>query len=72
MVANDRRGETTLGTEAESLQRNIPAGFHNTPMQQVDRFKLRPLCRDQPENDKLVLGHVFEWLKGAGARIIVF
>ena len=47
MVANDRRAKAALSTEAKSLQRDVPARFRNTPTQYVDRFKLRPFCRDQ-------------------------
>ena len=41
-------------------------------MQYIDGFHLRSLCRDKSQNHKLILRHVFQWLKGAGARIVVF
>ena len=72
IVADDGRSEAALGAEAESLQRKVPTGFSNTSLQYIDGFHLRSLCRDQSQNHKLILRHVFQWLKGAGARIVVF
>ena len=71
-VAFHGGSKATLRAHAKSLHRNVSGGVPYPLSHEVQWFELRFLCRNKSENNKLILRHVFQWLKGARARIVVF
>jgi hypothetical protein len=71
-VADNRRCEAALGAQPQPFHWHVSAGFVYAPLQKSQGFQLRLFRRYQSQRNELILWHVAERFKGAGAGVVEF
>lgn len=70
-VADDRAGESTLGTEGQSIKGHKPTRLPDTRGQLLARFPARSFGGNQPQDDNLIIRYLCQHVEGAGTGIII-